>query len=217
MEGDRGHVGTDRIPRQAVVDGPGTRPDLGSGSGTIHISFRPKQLPDFHRTASGNAQQSTTATANRSACADFAEFLSFSLPNGRTTDDRFAKGPFTSDLVRFYNGWADDDLYTTLSYKAVGTALPVFRLANASAFVGCTLQQNYDETGISPEGTVAFDKGSDIDLALAGDGRQWRSVDAVSSMTVLIEVPPGQSSPATVLACDCYDPQLLTATGVGAG
>lgn len=34
-------------------------------------------------------------------------------------------------------------------------------------------------------------------------------------MTALIEVPAGKASPfATVLACDCYDPQLLSATGV---
>ncbi|MEV3854951.1 hypothetical protein AB0J38_11565 [Streptomyces sp. NPDC050095] len=196
---------------------PEPSPTATAADGTVHISLRPKRLPGLQHAASGNVELSNTATADRAACSNFADLLSFTPPHGRTTNSHFAKGPFTSDLVRFYNGWTDDALYRTLGYKTVGTALPVFRLTNGNALVGCTLQQNHSVTGVGPDGTVVFDKDSDVDLALAGDGREWRSVDAVSSMTVLIEVPSSRSSPATVIACDCYNPQLLSATGVGAG
>ncbi|WP_432113302.1 hypothetical protein [Streptomyces sp. S1] len=59
-------------------------------------------------------------------------------------------------------------------------------------------------------------KGSDTDVLLGGGGREWRSVKETGSMTALIEVPASKSAPATVLGCDCYAPQALTATGVPA-
>ncbi|MFG2648977.1 hypothetical protein [Streptomyces sp. NPDC048436] len=196
---------------------PSPVPTSTAKDGSVHISFRPKQLPDFRRSAAGGVQLSTTAAADRAICDAFADFLSFSPPHGHSNDNRFAKGPFTTGLVSFYNHGADKNFASTLSSRKVGTPLPVFRLTNGSALVGCTLEQTYRVAGTGPDDTVAYDEGSDIDLALADDGRDWHSVEVVSSMTVLIEVPPAEASPATVLASDGYDPSLLSASGVGVG
>ncbi|MFJ8923456.1 hypothetical protein ACIREK_28745 [Streptomyces sp. NPDC102415] len=170
-------------------------------------------VPDIRRSPSGTAQLSDTAQADREVCDSYADYLSFTSPLGNPTDDRFAEGGFTSDLVRFYNDRADNGLGHTFSYQVTGTDLPVFRLATGSSQVACTLVQKHRTTGAPPTGTVRFDKGSDTDLLLGGGGGQWRSVDRTSSLTALIEVPAQKSRAATVLACDCYDPQLLSVTG----
>ncbi|MDX3685818.1 MULTISPECIES: hypothetical protein [unclassified Streptomyces] len=181
------------------------------------VRVQPKVLPDIRRSPSGTAQLSDTSQADREVCDSYADYLSFTSPLGSPTDDRFAEGGFTSDLVRFYNDWADSGLGHTFSYRVTGAGLPVFRLSTGSSLVACTLVQEHRTTGAPPTGTVRYDKGSDTDLLLGGGGRQWRSVDQTSSLTALIEVPTQKTRAATVLACDCYDPQLLSVTGARSG
>lgn len=178
------------------------------------VSVEPKQLPDVHRDASGAVPLSPTAASDRSACNDFAEYLSFTVPHGRPVDDRFTSGAFTSDVVRHYNGWATDGLTRRFSTKTTGTPLPVFRLATGGSLVACQFVQEYHAEGETPSDTMQFGEGSEIDVLLGGGGESWRKVDVVYSMTALIEVPPGRPAAATVLACDCYAPQTLSATGV---
>ncbi|MGW1491282.1 hypothetical protein [Streptomyces sp. NPDC002402] len=178
------------------------------------VRVEPKQLPELSQGASGTAHLSTTAPADRAVCQSFADYLTFSPPNGRPTDDRFTEGGFTSELVQHFNGWADKDLKRSMSYKTTGADLPVFRLATGSSLVACTYIREHRVSGVGATGTVRFKKRSDTDVLLGDGGREWRSVKELSSMTALIEVPTGNASPATVLACDCYAPQLVSATGV---
>ncbi|MER7911972.1 hypothetical protein [Streptomyces sp. NPDC096068] len=182
------------------------------------VRLRPKQLPELERGPSGTTPSSptATATADRAVCDGFADLLSFSPPHGRTEDARFTQGAFTSDLVRHLNGWANKNLERTWSYRTTGEDLPVFRLAHGGSLVACTYVREYDVSGTGATGTVRFKKGSDTDVLLGGGGREWRSVKETGSMTALIEVPARKSAPATVLGCDCYAPQTLTATGVPA-
>jgi hypothetical protein len=177
------------------------------------VRVKPKQLPKVSQGTSGTAQLSTTASAERAVCDSFADYLSFSPPHGRPTDDRFTEGGFTSELVRYFNGWADEDLERSMSYETTGADLPVFRLSTGNSLVACTYVREHRVSGVGATGTVRFEKGSDTDVLLGGGGQAWRSVKEVSSMTALIEVPTGKASPATVLACDCYAPQRLSATG----
>ncbi|MEU9117955.1 hypothetical protein AB0D04_41105 [Streptomyces sp. NPDC048483] len=116
--------------------------------------------------------------------------------------------------LQYFNDWADKDLDRHMSYKAAGADLPVFRLSTGTSLVACTYQKEYRVAGVGTSGTVQFEKGSDTDVLLGGGGREWRSVRETSSVTALIEVPAKKTSPATVLACDCYQPQVLSATGV---
>ena len=51
-------------------------------------------------------------------------------------------------------------------------------------------------------------------VLLGGGGKEWPGVEEVRAMTVLFDVPADKSTPATVLACDCYDAQALSAVGV---
>lgn len=180
-------------------------------NGKSVIRLQPKVLPDIRRGTAGTAKLSDTAASDRTVCDSFADYLSFRPPLGRPADDRFTEGGFTSDLVRFYNDWANKGLGHSFSYKATGPDLPVFRLSTNSSLVTCTFLREHRTTGAP---TVQFDKGSDTDVLLGGGGKEWLSVDETSSMTALIEVPTGKTQAATVLACDCYDPQLLSATGV---
>ncbi|MFD3585763.1 hypothetical protein [Streptomyces sp. NPDC058683] len=181
------------------------------------VTVKPKQLPEVSQVASGTARLSTTAAADRAVCNSFADYLSFSPPHGQPTDDRFTQGGFTSQLVRYFNGWANEALERTINYTTTGADLPVFRLSTGSSLVACTYVREHRVSGVGASGTVRFDKGTDTDALLGGGSRQWHGVREVSSMTALIEVPARKAAPATVLACDCYDPQLLSATGVQPG
>ncbi|MGJ7417002.1 hypothetical protein AB9128_14260 [Streptomyces cinereoruber] len=180
------------------------------------VQLRPKRLPELERGPSGTTPSSPTATADRAVCDGFADLLSFSPPHGSTEDARFTRGAFTSDLVRRLNGRADRALERRWSYRTTGEDLPVFRLAHGGSLVACTYVREYDVAGTGATGTVRFGKGSDTDVLLGGGGREWRSVKETGSMTALIEVPAPKSAPATVLGCDCYAPQAITATGVPA-
>jgi hypothetical protein len=192
---------------------PSPAPSSDENGETV-VSVRPKRLPGMRRGPSGTVQLSATAASDRAVCDGFADYLSFEPPHGRPADDRFTEGAFSSDLVELHNGWANKDLERSFSYNVVGTDLPVFRLVTGSSLVACTFVREHHVSGVGSNGTVRFDKGSDTDALLGGGARNWRKVDELSSMTALIEVPARKSSPATVLACDCYDPQLLSATGV---
>ncbi|MFF3401913.1 hypothetical protein ACFYW6_25795 [Streptomyces sp. NPDC002659] len=95
-------------------------------------------LAELSQGASGTVHLSTTAPADRAVCQSFADYLTFSPPNGRLTDERFTEGGFTSELVQYFNGWADKDLERSMSYKTTGADLPVFRLSTGSSLVACT-------------------------------------------------------------------------------
>ncbi|MER5521627.1 hypothetical protein [Streptomyces sp. NPDC002763] len=135
-------------------------------------------------------------------------------PHGQPADDRFTESGFTSQLVRYFNGWANEALERTMNYTTTGAALPVFRLSTASSLVACTYDREHRVSGAGASGTVRFDKGTDTDVLLGGGSRERHSVREISSMTALTEAPARKAAPATVLACDCYAPQLLSATGV---
>lgn len=86
-------------------------------NGKTVVRLQPKVLPDIRRGASGTAQLSNTAATDRTVCDSFADYLSFTPPLGRPTNDRFTEGGFTSDLVRFYNDWANERVERSFSYK----------------------------------------------------------------------------------------------------
>lgn len=199
-------------PKASVSKPASAQPSPTKGSNGIRVT--PKVLPDLYRDASGAVELSPSTDSDRAVCDDFAEYLTFSPPNGNPSNNRFTDGSFSSDLVRHYNSWANKNLSQSLSVRTTGERLPAFRFANGGALVACTFERHYRVSGIGSSGTVHFNKQSDTDVLLGGGGKEWRSVEQVSVMTVLFEVPAGESSPATVLACDCHAPQVLSAVGV---
>jgi hypothetical protein len=163
---------------------------------------------------SSRPQAPVSTDSDQAACDDFAKYLTFSPPNGNPSNDRFTDGSFSSELVGYYNRWANKRLSQGLSLRPSGERLPAFRFADGGALVACTFERHYRVSGIGSSGTVQFNKQSDTDVLLGGGGKEWRSIEQVSAVAVLFEVPSGGSSPATVLACDCYDAQVVSAAGV---
>ncbi|GHD78248.1 hypothetical protein GCM10010317_097280 [Streptomyces mirabilis] len=202
---------TEPLKKPSATD-PAPGPTSTEKGRTI-VRMKPKQLPALRRNPDDTVQLSPTGSAERSVCGAFADYLTFDPPQGKLADRRFARGPMTSDLVKFFNGWADPELERSLSYRPAGTALPVLRLDSGSSLVACTLQQTHRVAGVGASGTVVFEKDSDTQIMLGG-GPEWREATSISSMTVLLEVPAKAGAAATVLSCDCYDPTLLSATGV---
>lgn len=163
------------------------------------IKVTPKVLPKLDQTGGGAVHLSASANVDRAVCDDYASSLTFSPPNGKVNDTRFASGSFSNDLVRYFNSFWDPQLKRSYSVRTTGEHLPVFRFADGSAFVACTFERHHSLAGSSASGTVKFDKGTDTDVLLGGGGRQWRSVQEISNFAALFEVPAGDASPATVL------------------
>ena len=123
-------------------------------------------------------------------------------------------GSFTSDLVQYFNRLSSPVLTRSYTVRVSGEHLPVLRFADGAAFVACTFERRHNLAGSNASRTVKFDAGSDTDVLLGGGGRDWRSIEEISSFAALFEVPAGNASPATVLSSDAYRPQILSATGV---
>jgi hypothetical protein len=179
------------------------------------IKVTPKVLPELRRTTAGAVELSASADADRAVCSSYADYLTFSPPNGKVTGPRFTSGSFSNDLVRYFNRLWNPQLKRSYSVRTTGEHLPVFRFADGGAFVACTFERRYRVAGVGASGTVQFDEGTDTDVLLGGGGREWRNVEEISSFAALFEVPAGNPSPpATVLTCDGYGPAILSATGV---
>ncbi|MFH8615399.1 hypothetical protein ACH4E8_10030 [Streptomyces sp. NPDC017979] len=197
-----------------VTDPGGARPPAAPPKvSTGKVRTQPPVLPTLDRAATGTVRLSPRASEARAACRDFAARLSFTVPDGRAPGDRFTAGPFTEDLVAYANGLADEALERSYAYRAQEDfEPPVFRLSTGGSLVPCTLTREHRVTG-RDGAAVVFDAGSDTDVLLGGGERQWRRVTEVSSVNALIAVPAREGVPATVVSCDCYDPQTVSATG----
>lgn len=204
---------TDPVDKSAS---PGPTSSRSAGGGGSTVSVRPKVLPSIRTGSSGAASTSPAAARARTYCGGFADYLSFTAPHGKTDDARFAEGGFTSGVVKYYNGWAGEQLSRSFDYSVTGTELPVFALGSGSSLVACTFDVGFHTLGTSATSWVRYDPGSSADVLLGGGHARRHKVDEKLSMTALIEVPAKASAAATVLACDCYAPQPLSATGVPA-
>ncbi|MEU5159569.1 hypothetical protein AB0G74_08155 [Streptomyces sp. NPDC020875] len=174
-------------------------------------------LPPPDRAATGTIRTSSTPAADRAICDTLATSLSGPAGGPRSAeavaaDRRFTPGPFTSGLRSYVSGLADERLIRGYTYRATETGAPVFRLQSGGSLVTCSLIREHRLAGSGDGDTVVFTEGSGTDALLGGGGREWRRVDERSSATAVIAVPARRNEPATVLSCDCYAPQTLSAT-----
>jgi hypothetical protein len=109
--------------------------------------------------------------------------------------------------------WVVTEAARTSSSGPPGSAAPTPTGNNIRVAPKVLPELRHNVAGSGASRTVKFDAGSDTDILLGGGGRDWRSVEEVSSFAALFEVP-GDASPATVLTSDAYGPQILSATGV---
>ncbi|MEV8099267.1 hypothetical protein [Kitasatospora sp. NPDC085879] len=177
------------------------------------ITVRPEVMPPLAREASGAVGLSAAPAAASGVCGHYAQYLSFTVPAGRPDSPDFERGDFTSKLVDYFNGWNDDRLQRTFSYRAVGGELPVFRLDNGDSLVTCTLEGTHRVRGATPANWINLNAGSDSDTLLGGGARKWASLEEVWAVTAVVEVPQ-DGSPAKVLATDAYGATKLSVKGV---
>ncbi|MFE4259882.1 hypothetical protein [Streptomyces sp. NPDC056883] len=190
---------------------PSPSPTVSPKDGVIKV--RPKVLPEPARGAGGSVELSPTATADTAVCGRYADYLSFTAPSGKPDTPYFEPGDFTGKMVDHFNGWNQEKLQRSFSYRPVGEELPVFRLKDGGSLVTCTLEGTYRDRGRTVENWITFDAKSDSEALLGGGRRKWASVEEVWSVTAVVEVPQG-GGPATVLSTDAYDATKLSVKGV---
>ncbi|MEF9881129.1 hypothetical protein [Streptomyces sp. P9-A4] len=193
---------------------PGTSapaPDPSPEKGVL--ALRPKVLPSPARGASGRAELSPTGAADAAVCGKYAEFLSFTVPGGKSDSPYFVRGEFTSKLVDFFNGWHEKQLVRDFTYRPVGQALPVFRLDNGGSLVTCTLEGTFHDRGRTPADWISTNEGSDTEVLLGRAGRKWSTIEEVWSVTAVVEVPKG-GGPSTVLSSNAYKATKMSVKGV---
>lgn len=190
---------------------PSPLPTASPKEGVIKV--RPKVLPEPARGAAGSVELSPTATADTAVCGRYADYLSFIAPSGKPDSPHFEPGDFTGKMVDHFNGWNEEKLQRSFSYRPVGEELPVFRLKDGGSLVTCTLEGTYRDRGRTVGNWIMLDAGSDSEALLGGGRRKWASIEEVWSVTAVVEVPPG-GGPATVLSTDAYDATKLSVKGV---
>ncbi len=193
------------VPSGAASAAPSSSPKPGV------ITVQPQVMPPLAREASG-AVELAPAVAG-SVCGRYAQYLSFTVPDGKPDSPDFERGDFSSKLVDYFNGWYDNRLQRSFSYRTVGDNLPAFRLGNGHSLVSCTLEGTHQVRGATPANWINLGTGNDSEALLGGGARKWASLDEVWAVTAVIEVPQA-GRPATVLATNAYGATRLSVNGV---
>ncbi|MCX4778062.1 hypothetical protein [Streptomyces sp. NBC_01264] len=177
------------------------------------VKARPKVMPAPAREAVGSVRLSPTATADLGVWGRYADYLSFTVPAGKPDSPHFERGDFTSKLVDHFNGWDEDELQRSFSYRPVGEELPVFALENGGSLVTCTLEGIYRDRGRTAGNWIEMRAENTSGALLGGGRRKWASLEEVWSVTAVVEVLKG-GGPATVLSTDAYGATKLSVKGV---
>ncbi|MFI5763993.1 hypothetical protein ACIA8F_24025 [Streptomyces sp. NPDC051563] len=210
-------------PAAQPMPGPGGERLYGNwGFGAFSVRDAPVAAPA--RDEAGAAVLSPTAAKDREVCGHYAEYLSFTAPDGEPKSEHFVAGKLTSDVVTAYNaeakvkGW--EGLRFRFAFKASGVDLPVLRLADGKALVTCTFTQTA-RTDSKPGGNWDFSVGGTGPTHLAnnhaatlmggGPDARWTQTTIRRSVTATFEVPA--RGPSDVVGCNCLNPPVLTADG----
>ncbi|MEW2137235.1 hypothetical protein AB0892_11620 [Streptomyces sp. NPDC005409] len=189
---------------------------------SLKVQLRKAPVAAASRDEAGAAVLSPTAEADRGVCGRYAEYLSFTTPDGEPDSEEFAPGPLTDEAVRELNARAEAPKLKglaryTFAHEVTGPQLPVLKLDDGRSLVACPLLRSEREAGTSGDVTIKLAEPSDLSALLDAKGKKWSRTDSKLSLTALIELPPaGTPGPAEVAACNCARPQLLEATGVRA-
>ncbi|AWZ16930.1 hypothetical protein DRB96_37535 [Streptomyces sp. ICC1] len=198
---------------------PGQHEDHVYGVAGFDIRDKPIAAPA--RGEAGSAVLSPTAAGDREVCGRYAEYLSFTAPDGEPGSDHFVPGKLTSDIVTAYNaedkekGW-NGNIRSRFAFEATGVDLPVLRLADGKSLVTCTFVQT-TRTDSKPGQDRRFTFGSVrlskdwAGILLGSDNEWWTSTTVRRSVTATFEVPA--RGPADVVGCNCLNPPVLSAEG----
>ncbi|MFG2879312.1 hypothetical protein ACGFYU_30640 [Streptomyces sp. NPDC048337] len=152
-------------------------------------------------------------TADREVCGRYAEYMSFTAPNGEPESGYFVPGELTSEVVKAYNVMKEDLELVRKQYafEVVGAHLPVLRLADGKSLVTCSFVRTDNWAGKSA--TFKYGNGDygGVDALLGGGYKWWRDTTVRRGVTVSFEVPP--TGPADVVGSNALEATPLSAEG----
>ncbi|MCY0955251.1 hypothetical protein [Streptomyces sp. H27-S2] len=177
------------------------------------FTARSKEIAAVGRDASGAVVLSPAAAADREVCGRYAEYMSFTAPDGEPESQHFLPGELTGDVVKAFNVLKEDLALVRKRYafEKAGPELPVVRLADGKSLVTCTFLRTDYWTG--KNATFRYGNGElgGVDALLGGEYGWWRDTTARRSATVTFEVAP--AVPADVVGSNALQAPLLSAEG----
>ncbi|MCJ1679228.1 hypothetical protein MTF65_18140 [Streptomyces sp. APSN-46.1] len=181
--------------------------------GTTYFELRKKEIAAVNRDAAGAAVLSPAAGADREVCGRYAEYMSFTAPEGEPESEHFLPGPLTGGMVGAYNV-ADEDLKLVTkryAFEPTGGELPVLRLADGKSLVTCTFVRTDRWAGKKAAFRYGNGEHGDAAALLGGTDKWWVDSTVRLSVTATFEVPA--EGPADVVGCNCLKPTVLSALG----
>ncbi|MGW6877319.1 hypothetical protein ACWGHA_33885 [Streptomyces xanthophaeus] len=148
-----------------ATDRPAGQPGEVVDDGLGDFDLRDKPVAALARDESGAVALSPTAAVDRSVCDRFAEYLTFTAPDGEAENPHFAADKLTSDIVTAYNdedknkGWSGLVRYR-YAFEVTGVALPVLRLVDGKSLVTCTFVRT-DRLDSKPGMSASFRFGNE--------------------------------------------------------
>lgn len=182
---------------------------------TFDFAARSQEIAAVSRDAAGAVVLSPTAAADRGVCGRYAQYMSFTAPDGEPESGHFVPGELTSEVVKAYNT-AHEDLELVkkrYSFEVAGMELPVVRLADGKALVTCPFLRTDYWSGKMKTATFRYgtrDLG-DVGALVGGGAKWWRDTTVRRSATVTFEVPP--TGPADVVGSNALKAWALSAEG----
>ncbi|MCY0929219.1 hypothetical protein OTB20_24070 [Streptomyces sp. H27-H1] len=177
-----------------------------------NVEVREKEIAAPVTGVAGAGVLSARAGTDRKACGRYADYMSFTAPQGEPKSEHFVPGGLTSGVVDRYNErdkQVEGKVRHEFGYKAAGGELPVVRLASGASLVTCTYVVT--ERLAAKQGTAwfFFTSDTDSDRLLGGGSKHWRAVERRWAVTAVIEVP--EQGPADVVAVNSRGAELLSA------
>ncbi|MFD9356932.1 hypothetical protein [Streptomyces sp. NPDC060031] len=196
-----------------VNDGPMKTQNEDTPSRHAGFGTRDKEIAPVGRDAAGAVTLSPTAGADREVCERYAEYMTFTAPDGEPQSEHFVPGDLTTGIVKAYNEANENLDFTRRRYhfEVVGQELPVVRLVDGKSLVTCSYRRTDHWSGKDAAFRYGTGRFKDVDALLGGGNKWWRDTTVRRSVTVTFEVP--QAGPADVVGSNSLKAPLLSAEG----
>ncbi|MFD9410865.1 hypothetical protein ACFWBN_28110 [Streptomyces sp. NPDC059989] len=177
------------------------------------FEVRDKEIAAIGRDASGAVVLSPTAGEDRKVCGRYAEYMSFTAPDGEPGSENFVPGELTGEVVKALNvAWEDmDGITKRYGFEVTGGELPVVRLADGKSLVTCTFVRTDYWKGRKATFKYGSRELGDVGALVGGVDKWWLDTTVRRSVTVSFEVPA--AGPADVVGSNVLKARPLSAEG----
>uniref|UniRef100_A0AAU2JNU4 DUF8094 domain-containing protein n=1 Tax=Streptomyces sp. NBC_00049 TaxID=2903617 RepID=A0AAU2JNU4_9ACTN len=175
--------------------------------------LRDKEIAAVGRDAAGAVTLSSTAGEDRKVCGRYAQYMSFTAPDGEPESEHFVPGALTTEVVKAYNVAFDhlELVRKRYAFEVTGTELPVMRLADGKSLVTCSFVRTDHWKGKNATFTYGTRNLGDVAALIGGGDKWWRDTVVRRSVTVTFEVAP--QGPADVVGSNALVAPPLSAEG----